>query len=44
MEKYEIQKLRQLPIEGVAERLGLRVERHKALASMSFSVRRNTFR
>ena len=52
MEKYEIQKLRQLPIEGVAERLGLRVERHKALcpfhddhhASLSFSVSRNTFR
>jgi len=52
MEKYELQKLRDLPIEGVAERLGLRVSRHKALCpfhedhhpSMSFSVRRNTFR
>ena len=52
MEKYEIQKLRDLPIEGVAERLGLQVVRHKALcpfhddhhASLSFSVRRNTFR
>ena len=52
MEKYEIQKLRDLPIEGVAERLGLRVVRHKALcpfhddhhASLSFSVRRNSFR
>jgi DNA primase len=52
MEKYEIQKLRDLPIEGVAERLGLQVSRHKALcpfhddhhASLSFSVRRNTFR
>ena len=52
MEKYEIQKLRDLPIEGVAERLGLHVVRHKALcpfhddhhASLSFSVRRNTFR
>ena len=52
MEKYEIQKLRDLPIEGVAERLGLRVVRHKSLcpfhddhhASLSFSVRRNSFR
>ena len=52
MEKYELQKLRELPIEGVAERLGLQVVRHKALcpfhddhhASLSFSVRRNTFR
>ena len=52
MEKYELQKLRDLPIEGVAERLGLRVRMHKALcpfhddhhASLSFSVRRNTFR
>ena len=52
MEKYELQKLRDLPIEGVAERLGLRVRMHKALcpfhddhhASLSFSLRRNTFR
>ena len=52
MEKYELQKLRDLPIEGVAERLGLQVKMHKALcpfhddhhASLSFSVRRNTFR
>ena len=52
MEKYKLQKLRDLPIEGVAERLGLRVRMHKALcpfhddhhASLSFSVRRNTFR
>ena len=52
MEKYELQKLRDLPIEGVAERLGLRVCRHKCLcpfhddhhASLSFSVSRNTFR
>ena len=52
MDKYELQKLRDLPIEGVAERLGLRVERHKCLcpfhddhhASLSFSVSRNTFR
>ena len=52
MEKYEIQKLRDLPIEGVAQRLGLSVVRHKSLcpfhddhhASLSFSVRRNSFR
>jgi DNA primase len=52
MDKLELQKLRDLPIEGVAERLGLRVRMHKALcpfhddhhASLSFSVRRNTFR
>ena len=52
MEKYELQKLRDLPIEGVAERLGLRVTRHKCLcpfhddhhASLSFSVRRNSYR
>ena len=52
MEKYQLQKLRDLPIEGVAERLGLHVVRHKSLcpfhndhhASLSFNVRRNTFR
>ncbi len=52
MDKYDLQKLRDLPIEGVAERLGMHVVRHKALcpfhddhhASLSFSVRRNTFR
>lgn len=52
MERYELQKLRDLPIEGVAERLGLEVVRHKALcpfhddhhASLSFSVRRNSYR
>ena len=52
MDRIEIQKLRELPIEGVAERLGLRVMRHKSLcpfhddhhASLSFSVRRNSFR
>ena len=31
MEKYEIQKLRDLPIEGVAEQLGMVVKRHKVL-------------
>ena len=52
MDRLELQKLRDLPIEGVAERLGLQVKMHKALcpfhddhhASLSFSVRRNTFR
>ncbi|MBE6264354.1 MAG: hypothetical protein E7104_10500 [Prevotella sp.] len=52
MEKYEIQKLRELPIEAVAERLGLRVTRHKSLCpfhadhhpSLSFNRRNNTFR
>ena len=31
MDKYELQKLRDLPIEGVAERLGMRITRHKSL-------------
>ena len=52
MDKYELQKLRDLPIEGVAERLGLQVTRHKCLCpfhedhhpSMSFSIRKNTYR
>ena len=52
MEKYELQKFRDLPIEGVAERLGLTVKHHKALCpfhddshpSLSFKVSKNTFR
>ena len=52
MEKYELQKLRDLPIEGVAERLGLQVTRHKCLCpfhddshpSLSFKVSKNTYR
>ena len=52
MEKYELEKLRDLPIEGVAERLGLHVTRHKCLcpfhddhhASLSFKVSKNTCR
>ncbi len=52
MNQFELQKLRDLPIEGVAERLGLCVSRHKCLcpfhddhhASMSFHIGRNTFR
>ena len=31
MDRFELQKLRDLPIEGVAERLGLRVSMHKCL-------------
>ena len=56
MDKNELQKLRELPIEGVAEgvaeRLGLRVVHHKALCpfhadnhpSLSFKVSKNTYR
>ncbi len=52
MDRLELQKLRDLPIEGVAERLGLQVTRHKCLCpfhedshpSLSFKVSRNTFR
>ena len=52
MQKYDIEKLRNLPIEGVAQRLGLRVERHKSLCpfhedshpSLSFKVSKNTCR
>ena len=52
MDKFELQKLRDLPIEGVAERLGLYVSHHKCLcpfhddhhASLSFHIGRNTFR
>ena len=52
MDRIELQTLRDLPIEGVAERLGLQVRMHKCLcpfhddhhASMSFKVSRNTYR
>ena len=52
MDRIQLQKLRDLPIEGVAERLGLRVTRHKSLcpfhddhhASLSFKVSKNTYR
>ena len=52
MDKLELQKLRDLPIEGVAERLGLRVRMHKSLcpfhedhhASLSYDLRRNNCR
>ena len=52
MTKEELQRLRDLPIERVAERLGIGVSRHKALcpfhddhhASLSFHTGRNTCR
>lgn len=52
MEKYEIEKLRDLPIEEVASQLGLQVARHKSLcpfhsdhhASLSFNTRKNLCR
>ncbi len=52
MDKHEIERLRALPIEGVAGRLGLSVARHKSLcpfhddhhASLTYNTRRNTFR
>ena len=52
MDKFELQKLRELPIEAVAERLGLHVERHKSLCpfhedshpSLSYRVSKNTCR
>ena len=52
MQNHELQKLRELPVEGVAERLGLNVKKHKSLcpfhndhhASLSFKVSKNTFR
>ena len=51
MDRTELQKLRDLPIEGVAERLGLRVVRHKSLCpfhadehpSLSYSVSKNIY-
>ena len=52
LDKSTTQRLRSLPVEAVAERLGLRVVRHKSLcpfhddhhASLSYSPSRNTFR
>ena len=52
LDKSTTQRLRSLPVEAVAERLGLRVVRHKCLcpfhddhhASLSYSTSRNTFR
>ena len=52
MDTQQLQQLRDLPIEGVAERLGLEVRQHKALCpfhndphpSLSFNTRKNTYR
>ena len=52
MDKFEIQKLRELPIEGVAERLGLTIKKHRSLCcfhddhnpSLYFNVNKNTYR
>ena len=52
MEKYEIQKLRELPIEKVAKEMGMKVEHHKALcpfhddhhASLTFNKTKNSCR
>mgnify|MGYP002297746320 CR=1 FL=1 len=52
LDKSAILKLRQLPIEAVAERLGISVVRHKSLcpfhddhhASLTFNTRSNTYR
>ena len=52
MEKYEIEKLRDLSIEEVAQQLGMQVARHKSLcpfhddhhASLSFDKKRNICR
>ena len=52
MDKFELQKLRDLPIEGVAGRLGMEVTRHAAICpfhtdhhpSLHFNRARNTFR
>lgn len=52
MNKVEIQKIRDLPIESVAQRLGLEVTRHKAICpfhedshpSLSFRVNTNTYK
>lgn len=52
IDQQQIQKLSDLPIEGVAERLGLRVSRHKCLCpfhadshpSLTFNTRTNRYR
>lgn len=52
MQKTEVQKLRDIPIEGVAERGGLKISRHKCLCpfhddhtpSLTFNIAKNTFR
>lgn len=52
MDRFDIDKIRSIPIESVAERLGLSVKHHKSLCpfhddqrpSLTFNVRKNTFR
>lgn len=52
LDQLTLQRLRDLPIEQVAERAGLHVERHKSLCpfhddhrpSLTFHARSNTFR
>ena len=52
MDKFDLDKIRALPIEGVADRLGLKVKKHKALCpfhadshpSLSFHVGHNTYK
>lgn len=50
MEKFDVQKIRDLPIESVADRLGLKVKKHKALCPFhqdshpSLSFKNNGFR
>ena len=52
MNKFELQRLRNIPIEGVAERLGLKVTHFKTLCpfhndnhpSLSIHVRRNSYK
>lgn len=52
MERFELQKLRDLPIEGIAQQLGMKVQKHKSLCpfhedrhpSLSFHTGHNTFK
>ena len=52
IDKFDLEKLRSLPIEGVAQRLGLRPTRHVALCpfhddrhpSLHFNVSKNTYK
>lgn len=52
IDRFLLQRLRDLPIEEVAQRLGLTVKQHKSLCpfhddrhpSLSFSIQRNTYR
>ena len=52
MHRFDIQKLRALPIEGVAQRLGLNVSRHKSLCpfhedrhpSLHYNTAKNTYK